>query len=136
MPCTLTLATALQFSPASVPDGAHQLRVFARDATGTNVGYSASFAVTTSARGEINGANGYDQVELTVGVRRAVSSGHRAPTPHTTLDVPYNAKTAAQGRLVNSGGQPITGARLIVGTAVDRGVPTFGDLPVDVITAS
>ncbi|HSS57373.1 MAG TPA: hypothetical protein VLK59_05155 [Solirubrobacteraceae bacterium] len=43
MPCTLTLATALQFSPASVPDGAHQLRVFARDATGTNVGYSASF---------------------------------------------------------------------------------------------
>ncbi|HSS57372.1 MAG TPA: hypothetical protein VLK59_05150, partial [Solirubrobacteraceae bacterium] len=65
-----------------------------------------------------------------------MSSGHRAPTPHTTLDVPYNAKTAAQGRLVNSAGQPITGARLTVGTAVDRGVPTFGDLPVDVITAS
>jgi hypothetical protein len=134
VPCPLTLATTLQFNPASVPDGAHQLRVFARDATGTNVGYSASFPVTTSARGEINGANGSDQVKLTVGVRRAVSSGHRAPTPHTTLDVPYNAKTVAQGRLVNSAGQPVTGARLTVGTAVDRGVPTFADLPVDVIT--
>ena len=105
VPCPLTVATTLQFNPASVPDGAHQLRVFARDATGANVGYSASFPVTTSARGAINGTNGSDQVRLTVGVRRAVSAGHRAPTPHTTLDVPYNAKTVAQGRLVNSAGQ-------------------------------
>ena len=125
VPCPLTVATTLQFNPASVPDGPHQLRVFARDATGANVGYSASFPVTTSARGALNGVNGSDQVKLTVGVRRAVSAGHRAPTPHTTLDVPYNAKTVAQGRLVNSAGQPVTGARLTVGTAVDRGVPTL-----------
>jgi hypothetical protein len=136
VPCPLTLNTTLQFNPASVPDGAHQLRVFARDATGTNVGYSASFPVTTSARGAINGANGSDQVKLTLGVRRAVSSGHRAPTPHTTLDVPYNGKTVAQGRLVNSAGQPVSGARLTVGTAVDRGLPTYADLPVDVVTDS
>ena len=134
VPCPLTLATTLQFNPASVPDGPHQVRVFARDATGTNVGYSASFAVTTSARGAVNGTNGSDQAKLTVGVRRAVSAGARAPTPHTTLDVPYNAKTVAEGRLVNSAGQPVTGARLTVGTAVDRGVPTYADLPVDVIT--
>jgi hypothetical protein len=136
VPCPLTLSTTLQFNPASVPDGPHQLRVFARDATGTNVGYSGSFPVTTSARGAINGANGSDQVKLTLGVRRAVSAGHRAPTPHTTLDVPYNAKTVAQGRLVNSAGQPVTGARLTVGTAVDRGLPTYADLPVDVVTDS
>ena len=134
MPCPLTVATTLQFNPASVPDGAHQLRVFARDATGANVGYSASFPVTTSARGAINGTNGSDQVRLSVGVRRAVSAGHRAPTPHTTLDVPYNAKTVAQGRLVNSAGQAVTGARLTVATAVDRGVPTYADLPTDVVT--
>lgn len=134
VPCPLTVATTLQFNPASVPDGPHQVRVFARDATGANIGYSASFPVTTSARGAINGANGSDQVKLTLGVRRAVSAGRRAPTPHTTLDVPYNAKTVAQGRLVNSAGQPVTGARLTLGTAVDRGVPTYTDLPVDVIT--
>jgi hypothetical protein len=136
VPCPLTLATTMQFNPASVPDGAHQVRVFARDATGANIGYSASFPVTTSARGAVNGVNGSDQVKLTVGVRRAVPAGHRAPTPHTTLDVPYNAKTVAEGRLVNSAGQPITGARLTVGTAVDRGVPTYADLPVNVITDS
>ena len=61
MPADASPAT-LQFNPASVPDGAHQLRVFARDATGANVGYSASFPVTTSARGAINGTNGSDQV--------------------------------------------------------------------------
>jgi hypothetical protein len=134
VPCPLTLATTLQFNPASVPDGPHQLRVFARDATGANVGYSASFPVTTSARGALNGTNGSDQVKLSVGVRRAVSAGHRAPTPHTTLDVPYNAKTVAEGRLLNSAGQPVVGARLTVGTAVDRGVPTYADLPTDVVT--
>ena len=69
-----------------------------------------------------------------MGVRRAVSAGRRAPTPHTTLDVPYNAKTVAQGRLVNSAGQPVIGDRLTVGTAVDRGVPSYADLPTDVIT--
>ena len=134
VPCPLTFATTLQFNPASVPDGPHQVRVFARDATGANVGYSASFPVTTSARGAVNGTNGSDQVKLTVGVRRAVSAGHRAPTPHTTLDVPYNAKTVAEGRLVNGAGQPVIGARLTVGTAVDRGVPTYADLPTDVVT--
>jgi hypothetical protein len=134
VPCPLTLATTLQFNPASVPDGEHQIRVFARDATGANVGYSSSFAVTTSARGAINGVNGSDQVRLSVGVRRAVSPGHRAPTTHTTLDVPYNAKSVAEGRLVNGAGQPVTGARLTLATAVDRGVPTYADLPVDVVT--
>jgi hypothetical protein len=134
VPCPLTLNATLQFNPASVPDGPHQVRVFARDATGANVGYSASFPVTTSARGAVNGTNGSDQVKLSLGVRRAVGSGHRAPTPHTTLDVPYNAKTVAQGRLVNSAGQPVIGARLTVGTAVDRGVPTYADLPTDVVT--
>ncbi|HEX6697167.1 MAG TPA: hypothetical protein VF080_10245 [Solirubrobacteraceae bacterium] len=134
VPCPLTFAATLQFNPASVPDGPHQVRVFARDATGANVGYSASFPVTTSARGAVNGTNGSDQVKLTLGVRRAVSAGHRAPTAHTTLDVPYNAKTVAQGRLVNSAGQPVTGARLTVGTAVDRGIPSYADLPTDVVT--
>ncbi|HEX5900223.1 MAG TPA: hypothetical protein VFY32_12545 [Solirubrobacteraceae bacterium] len=134
VPCPLTVATTLQFKPASVPDGPHQLRVFARDATGSNVGYSESFPVTTSARGAINGANGSDQARLTVGVRRAVSAGHHGPTPHATLDVPYNARTVAEGRLLNSAGQAITGARLTVATAVDRGVPTYADLPTDVIT--
>ena len=134
VPCPLTFDATLQFNPASVPDGPHQLRVFARDATGVNIGYSASFPVTTSARGAVNGVNGSDQVKLTVGVRRAVGHGHRAPKAHTTLDVPYNAKTVAQGRLVNSAGQPVTGARLTVSTAVDRGVPSFSDLPTDVVT--
>jgi len=136
VPCPLTVNTTLQFNPASVPDGAHQLRVFARDATGANIGYSQSFPVTTSARGAINGANGSDQVKLTLGVRRAVASGRRAPRTHTAIDVPYNAKTVAEGRLVNSAGQAVTGARLTVGTAVDRGVPTYSDLPKDVVTDS
>ena len=77
VPCPLTVDTTLQFNPASVPDGPHQLRVFARDATGANVGYSASFPVTTSARGAINGTNGSDQV--TPHRRRAPRRERRAP---------------------------------------------------------
>jgi hypothetical protein len=136
VPCPLNVSTTLQLNPASVPDGPHQIRVFARDATGANIGYSQSFPVTTSARGAINGTNGSDQVRLTLGVRRAVSAGHHAPTAHTTLAVPFNAKAVASGRLVNSAGQAITGARLTVATAVDRGAPTYADLPKDVITDS
>jgi hypothetical protein len=136
VPCPLSVSQTLQFNPASVPDGPHLVRVYARDATGANTGYSQSFPVTTSARGAINGTNGSDQVRLSVGVRRAVKAGHHAPTPHTTLNVPYNAKTVAEGRLVNSAGQAIIGARLTVATAVDRGAPTYADLPKDVITDS
>ncbi len=136
VPCPLTLAATLQFNPASVPDGPHQVRVFARDATGANVGYSQSFAVTTSARGALNGANASDGARLSVGVRRAVSAGHRAPRTHTTLDVPFNAQAVASGRLLNSAGTAITGARLTVATAVDRGAPTYADLPTDVVTDS
>jgi hypothetical protein len=135
-PCPLNLSTTLQFNPAAVSDGAHQVRVFARDATGTNIGYSQSFPVTTSARGAINGTNGSDRVTLTVGVRRAVKAGHHAPKTHSTITVPYNAKTVAEGRLINSARQPVIGARLTVATAVDRGAPTYADLPTDVITDS
>ena len=132
--CPLSLSSTLQFNPAAVPDGPHQLRVFARDATGSNVGYSQDFAVTTSARGAVNGTNGSDQAKLTVGVRRAVKAGRRAPRTHSTITVPYNAKTVADGRLVNSAGQPVIGARLTVATAVDRGVPVYADLPANVVT--
>jgi len=134
VPCPLTLSTTLQFNPASVPDGPHQLRVFARDATGANVGYSSSFAITTSARGTINGTNGSDQARLSLGVRRAVKTGRRAPRARSTVDVPFNAKTVASGRLVNGAGQPIVGARLLVATAVDRGAPVYADLAADVVT--
>jgi hypothetical protein len=134
VPCPLTLSTTLQFNPASVPDGAHQLRVFARDATGVNVGYSASFAITTSARGAINGTNGSDQVRLSLGVRRAVHAGRRAPRSQATLDVPFDAKTVADGRLLNRAGQPVVGARLLVATAVDRGAPVYSVLPSNVVT--
>jgi hypothetical protein len=136
VPCPLSLSTTLQFNPAAVPDGAHQVRVFARDATGTNIGYSQSFPVTTSARGAVNGTNGSDQVKLTVGVRRAVKAGRHAPRTHATLTVPYNAKAVAAGRLLNSARQPVIGARLTVATAVDRGVPVYADLPANVVTDS
>jgi hypothetical protein len=136
VPCPLNLSTTLQFNPAAVPDGAHQLRVFARDATGANIGYSQTFAITTSARGAVNGTNGSDQVKLTAEVRRAVKAGHDAPTAHSTITVPYNAKTVAEGRLINSARQPVIGARLTVATAVDRGAPTYADLATDVITDS
>ena len=134
VPCPLSLSSTLQFNPAAVPDGPHQLRVFARDATGSNVGYSQDFAVTTSARGAVNGTNGSDQAKLTVGVRRAVKAGRHAPRTHSTITVPYNAKTIADGRLLNSAGQPVIGARLTVATAVDRGVPVYADLPANVVT--
>ena len=88
---------------------AHQLRVFARDATGDQRRLLGELPVTTSARGAINGTNGSDQAKLTVGVRRAVSAGHRAPTPHTTLDVPYNAKTVAQGAWSTAPASPSPG---------------------------
>ena len=136
VPCPLSVSSTLQFNPAAVPDGPHQLRVFARDATGSNVGYSQSFAVTTSARGAVNGTNGSDQAKLSVGVRRAVKAGRHAPRAHSTITVPYNAKTVADGRLLNSAGQPVIGARLTVTTAVDRGVPVYADLPANVVTDS
>jgi hypothetical protein len=135
-PCPRSLPTTLRFNPAAVPDGPHQIRVFARDATGANVGYSNAFAVTTSARGTINGTNGSDQARVTVGVRRAVSRGRHAPEPHSTITVPYNAKTVAEGRLLNSARQPIAGARLTVATAVDRGAPVYADLATGVVTDS
>jgi hypothetical protein len=134
VPCPLTVATTLQFNPAAVPDGPHQVRVFARDATGANVGYSASFAVITSARGAINGTNGSDQVKLSVGARRPVRAGHHAPRTRSTVTVSYGSKAVVSGRLVNSAGQPVVGARLAVAAAVDRGAPSFGDLPANVVT--
>ena len=136
VPCPLNVTSTLQFNPASVPDGAHQVRVFARDATGANVGFSQSLPVTTSARGAINGTNGSDQVRVTAGVRRAVESGHRPARARSSMSVAFNTKTVAEGRLVNSAGQPVVGARLSVATAVDRGVPVFADLPNDVVTDS
>jgi hypothetical protein len=136
VPCPLTVSTTLQFNPASVPDGAHQIRVFARDATGANVGYSSSLAVTTSARGSVNGRNGSDDVRLSVGVRRPVKAGHHAPRAHSTVTVGYGSKSVVSGRLRNAGGQPIIGARMVVGTAVDRGVPQFADVAANVVTDS
>ena len=136
VPCPRNVSTTLQFNPASVPDGAHRIRVFARDATGANLGYSAELSVTTSARGAINGTHGSDRAKLSVGVRRSVTPGHAAPTAHSTITVPFNATTVAEGRLVNRAGQPVIGARLTVATAVDRGVPLYADLPADVITDS
>jgi hypothetical protein len=136
VPCPLTVSTTLQFNPASVPDGPHQLRVFARDATGVNVGCSAALAVTTSARGAINGRNGSDQVRLSVGVRRPVKRGHRAPRTHSTITVGYGSKSVVGGRLRNSAGTPIVGARMVVATAVDRGVPQYADVAADVVTDS
>jgi hypothetical protein len=134
VPCPLTVSATLQFNPASVPDGPHQLRVFARDATGTNVGYSPALAITTSARGAINGRNGSDQVRLSVGVRRPVKAGRRAPRAHSTITVGYGSKSVVSGRLRNSAGTPIVGARMVVSTAVDRGVPQYTDVPADVVT--
>jgi hypothetical protein len=134
VPCPLTLSTTLQFNPAAVPDGPHQVRVFARDATGANVGYSAGFAVTTSARGATNGTNGSDHVKLTVGARRPVRAGHRAPRARSAVTVSYGSKSVVSGRLVNSAGQPVVGARLAVAAAVDRGAPSFADVPGDVVT--
>ena len=136
VPCPRTVSTTLQFNPASVPDGPHQLRVFARDATGANVGYSNAFAVTTSARGAINGRNGSDQVRLSVGVRRPVKAGHRAPRAHSTITVDYGSKSVVSGRLRNASGVPIVGARMVVAAAVDRGVPQFADVPANVVTDS
>ncbi len=136
VPCPLNLTTTLQFNPAAVPDGAHQIRVFARDATGVNVGYSPSFPVTTSARGTINGTNGSDQVTLSVGARRTVKAGHHAPRAHSSVTVSYGAKAVVSGRLVNGANQPVIGARLAIATAVDRGTPQFADLPSNVITDS
>jgi hypothetical protein len=134
VPCPLTVSTTAQFNPASVPDGPHQVRVFARDATGANVGYSSSLAVTTSARGAINGRNGSDQVRLSLGVRRPVKAGHRAPRAHSTVTVSYGSKAVASGRLRNSAGQPVVGARLVVATAVDRGAPQYADVSANVVT--
>jgi hypothetical protein len=134
VPCPRSLSTTLQFNPAAVSDGPHQIRVFARDATGANVGYSQSFPVTTSARGGINGTNGSDQVKLSAGARRAVKAGHRAPHTHSSATVSYGAKAVVSGRLVNGAGQPVIGARLAVAAAVDRGAPQFADVPSDVIT--
>jgi hypothetical protein len=134
VPCPLSVSSTLQFNPAAVPDGAHQIRVFARDATGANVGYSQSFPVTTSARGAINGSNGSDQVRLSAGARRAVKAGHRAPRSHATVTVSYGAKSVVSGRLVNRDGQPVAGARLAVASAVDRGAPQYADLATDVVT--
>jgi hypothetical protein len=136
VPCPLTVSTTLQFNPAGVSDGAHQIRVFARDATGANVGYSSSLAVTTSARGAVNGRNGSDDVRLSVGVRRPVKAGHRAPRARSTITVSYGSKSVISGRLRNGDGQPIVGARMVVGTAVDRGVPQFADVAANVVTDS
>jgi hypothetical protein len=136
VPCPLTRAATLQFNPAAVPDGPHQIRVFARDATGANIGYSQSFPVTTSARGAVNGTNGSDQVKLSVGARRTVKSGHHAPPVHSAATVSYGDKAVVSGRLVNSAGQPVIGARLAVASAVDRGAPQFAAFGRDVVTGS
>ena len=131
------MASKLQFNPASVPDGAHQIRVYAKDATGTNVGYSKTYTVTTSARGAVNGTNGSDQVKLTVRARKVVKAGRKAPAARSsTVTVGYGSKAVVTGTLTNSAGQPVQGARLSVQTAVDRGVPQYASIPADVVTSA
>jgi 5-hydroxyisourate hydrolase-like protein (transthyretin family) len=65
-----------------------------------------------------------------------VKAGHRAPRARSTATVSYGSKSVVSGRLRNAGGQPIVGARMVVGTAVDRGVPQFADVAADVVTDS
>lgn len=136
-PCPASVATRLQFNPAGVPDGPHQIRVYAKDATGANVGFSKTFTVTTSARGAVNGTNGSDQVKLTVRARKVVKAGRRAPAARSsTVTVGYGHKAVVSGSLHNAAGQPVVGARLSVQSAVDRGVPQYASIPVDVVTSS
>ncbi len=136
-PCPATVAGRLQFNPASVPDGPHQIRVYARDATGANVGFSKSYTVITSARGAVNGTNGSDQVRLTVRARRVVRAGRKAPRARSsTVTVGYGRKAVVTGTLVNAAGQPVQGARLSVQSAVDRGVPQYASIPADVVTSA
>jgi len=136
-PCPASVASKLQFNPASVPDGPHQIRVYAKDATGANVGFSKTYTVTTSARGAVNGTNGSDQVKLSVRARKVVKAGRKAPAARSsTVTVGYGSKAVVTGTLVNSAGQPVQGARLSVQTAVDRGVPQYASIPADVVTSS
>ena len=113
----------------SVPDGVHQIRVYARDATGTNVGYSKTYTVTTSARGAVNGTNGSDQVKLTVRARKVVRAGPQG-AGRTLVD--RHGRLRQQGRRDRHAGElrgPAGAGRAPLGA--DRGRPRRAAVRVD-----
>lgn len=134
MPCPGTATATLAFNAASVPDGPHTVRVFARDATRANVGYSAPFSVVTSARGAINGTNGGDNVALDARARPIARRGRKAPRTRKTVELRFGGRSVVSGLLRDSAGRPVGNARLVVASAVDRGVPVWQDLPVPLST--
>jgi len=134
VPCPRSVSTSLPLNAASVPDGTHTIRVFARDATRANVGYSVPFTVTTSARGAVNGVNGSDTVALEALARSTVRRGRRAPRARKTAELSFGSRSVVSGVLRDGARRPVGNARLAVAAAVDRGVPVWQDLPVAVAT--
>ncbi|MDA0161438.1 hypothetical protein OM076_14265 [Solirubrobacter ginsenosidimutans] len=92
----------------SLPAGQRLLLVRVTD-TGGNIvdrGPYAVFAVTPSDRGALNGANATDTGSLSVIWTKGLKANRR------TLS--YGEKAGIRGRLTNSAGQPIAGARVIL----------------------
>jgi hypothetical protein len=135
VPCPLMFGSSLQFDPASVSDGPHAIQVFARDATGVNVGASPPSTVVTGAHGAVtsSGSMRSAEVRLTFGVRRPAKGG-RAGQARPSATVPFDGSAVATGRLVDAAERPVVGARLTVAAAVDRGVPQFAELASEVVT--
>lgn len=91
--------------PSSLPAGQRTLIVRVTDAGGNIVdrGPYAVFAVTPSDRGALNGSGATEAGTLDVGWTAGGKS-------RRTLS--YGAKAGIRGRLLNSNGQPIAGARV------------------------
>lgn len=105
-PCRTSASTTVSFDTAQIPDGAHDVRVIVRDATGRDnqLVYGPVRLVTAngSTRGAVNGLGGGD------GARIAASFSSKRN--RRSLLARAGRTVTVTGRVVNAAGTPIPGA--------------------------
>jgi hypothetical protein len=108
VPCKLAATASATLDTATLPDGAHQLRVIVRDATESNhAAYGPVQIVTANATNRCGAGDG------TVTARFARTRGR-------SVTVRYGKRRAIRGRVVDAAGAPVANAGLRVVSRIRR----------------
>jgi hypothetical protein len=108
VPCKLSATATASLDTATLPDGAHALRVIVRDATESNQAvYGPLQIVTANATNRCGGPGGTVSARYAGRKRRSVT-------------VPFGRRRAVRGRVVDATGRPVGGAVLRVLSTIRR----------------
>ncbi len=136
-PCAPSVSASLTLDTSTLAAGQHSLELIVEDAAGNQtIAYDGAITVGGSSsgspgvigpgspaalRGAPNGANASDQATLTArwasrgtSSRAGGGTGKGGGTSQATLTGRYGTRERVTGTLINSAGQPITGASLDV----------------------